>query len=219
MSEDNVARLKLGFERFERTGVPDFDLFDPSVELINFDTFPLTRPYHGVEGVIAWLTDMSEPFDDFRFELVDVGRRPARRLVRARGHQGLDGLDRRRRRRPGRAHPAPPTTFCTTRWGNSTGISGGWGQVIGGMGAISQAIARSAESAGAEIRTDAEVVSIDVTAGRVSGVTLADGTELRADPLPPARAPEDHGPGSRRRRELPQRRCRRHAPLPHPRLR
>ncbi len=72
MSEQNVARLKLGFERFERTGVPDFDLFDPEVELINFDAFPLTRPYHGVEGVIAWLTDMSEPFDDFRFELVDV---------------------------------------------------------------------------------------------------------------------------------------------------
>ncbi len=64
--------------------------------------------------------------------------------------------------------------------GELDGISGGWGQVIGGMGAISQAIARSAESAGAEIRTDAEVASIDVTAGRVSGVTLADGIELRA---------------------------------------
>jgi phytoene dehydrogenase-like protein len=64
--------------------------------------------------------------------------------------------------------------------GEIDGISGGWGQVIGGMGAISTAIARSAEAAGAEIRTDAEVASIDIRDGRVVGVTLADGSELRA---------------------------------------
>jgi phytoene dehydrogenase-like protein len=52
--------------------------------------------------------------------------------------------------------------------------------VIGGMGAISKAIARSAESAGAEIMTGADVASIDVRNGSVIGVTLADGTELRA---------------------------------------
>jgi phytoene dehydrogenase-like protein len=64
--------------------------------------------------------------------------------------------------------------------GELDGISGGWGQVIGGMGAISQAIARSAEAAGAEIRTGAEVASIDVRDGHTAGVTLSDGTELRA---------------------------------------
>jgi phytoene dehydrogenase-like protein len=64
--------------------------------------------------------------------------------------------------------------------GEIDGIPGGWGQVIGGMGAISNAIARSAEAAGAVIRTDAEVSSIDVRDGRVTGVTLADGSELRA---------------------------------------
>ena len=64
--------------------------------------------------------------------------------------------------------------------GEIDGIPGGWGQVIGGMGAISTAIARSAEDAGAVIRTDAEVSSIDVRDGRVVGVTLADGSELRA---------------------------------------
>jgi len=64
--------------------------------------------------------------------------------------------------------------------GEIDGISGGWGQVVGGMGAISQAIARSAEAAGAVIRTDAEVASIDIRGGRVVGVILADGEELRA---------------------------------------
>ncbi len=64
--------------------------------------------------------------------------------------------------------------------GELNGIEGAWGQVIGGMGAISEAIAASAESAGAEIRTDAEVVSIDVTNGRTTGVTLANGDALTA---------------------------------------
>jgi phytoene dehydrogenase-like protein len=64
--------------------------------------------------------------------------------------------------------------------GELDGISGGWGQVIGGMGAISQAIAQSAEAAGAVIRTDAEVASIDVRDGQVVGVTLSDSEEIRA---------------------------------------
>jgi phytoene dehydrogenase-like protein len=59
-------------------------------------------------------------------------------------------------------------------------VAGAWGHVMGGMGAISQAIARSAEAAGAVIRTDAEVVSIDVANGRATGVTLADGARLEA---------------------------------------
>ena len=64
--------------------------------------------------------------------------------------------------------------------GELDGVPGAWGQVIGGMGAISAAIARSAEAAGAVIRTDAEVAQVDVRDGRVVGVTLADGEELRA---------------------------------------
>jgi phytoene dehydrogenase-like protein len=64
--------------------------------------------------------------------------------------------------------------------GECGGIQGAWGQVIGGMGAISRAMARSAEDAGAEILTGADVASIDVRNGSTVGVTLADGTELRA---------------------------------------
>ena len=58
---------------------------------------------------------------------------------------------------PARARPAPPTTCSTTRSARSTGAGGAWGHVRGGMGAISMAIARSAEAAGATIRTGAAV--------------------------------------------------------------
>lgn len=64
--------------------------------------------------------------------------------------------------------------------GELNGVKGSWGHVVGGMGAISEAIAASARAAGAEIRTDAEVASIDVAGERVIGVTLADGEVLRA---------------------------------------
>jgi phytoene dehydrogenase-like protein len=64
--------------------------------------------------------------------------------------------------------------------GEIDGVAGLWGHVKGGMGAISQAIARSAEASGAVIRTGAGVSSIDVRDGRVLGVTLESGEELRA---------------------------------------
>jgi phytoene dehydrogenase-like protein len=64
--------------------------------------------------------------------------------------------------------------------GELDGRAGSWGQVKGGMGAISEAIAASARAAGADVRTGSEVVSIDSAGGRVRGVTLADGSVHRA---------------------------------------
>jgi phytoene dehydrogenase-like protein len=65
--------------------------------------------------------------------------------------------------------------------GEIDGHAGAWGWVKGGMGGVSQAMARSAESAGAEIRTDAEVDRIAINAsGRAVGVALLDGTLIRS---------------------------------------
>lgn len=64
--------------------------------------------------------------------------------------------------------------------GEVDGVVGAWGQPQGGMGAIASAIARSAASSGAVIRTGAPVRSIDVESGRVQGVTLESGEELEA---------------------------------------
>ena len=64
--------------------------------------------------------------------------------------------------------------------GELNGIGGLWGHVRGGMGGISQALARSAEAAGATIRTGAGVRSIDVSGGRATGVTLDNDEQLHA---------------------------------------
>src|SRR6478736_5941921 len=60
------------------------------------------------------------------------------------------------------------------------GKLGSWGFPEGGMGGVSAAIRSSAESFGAEVRTNAAVKQVLVNNGRVTGVALADGTELSA---------------------------------------
>src|SRR6185503_8615624 len=64
--------------------------------------------------------------------------------------------------------------------GGATGVRGLWGFVRGGMGAISEAIAASAKSRGAVIRTGVAVHRVLVRNGRAHGVALADGEEIHA---------------------------------------
>ena len=64
--------------------------------------------------------------------------------------------------------------------GGVNGHRGLWGFVRGGMGAVSNAIADSARSKGAVIRTNVTVSKILVRDGRTTGVALADGDEIGA---------------------------------------
>ena len=62
--------------------------------------------------------------------------------------------------------------------GGVNGHRGLWGFVRGGMGAVSNAIADSARSKGAVIRTNSPVQKILVREGRARGVVLASGEEI-----------------------------------------
>jgi phytoene dehydrogenase-like protein len=64
--------------------------------------------------------------------------------------------------------------------GEVDGHAGAWGWVHGGMGGVSQALARSAQAAGAEIRTTAPVRRVTVRGDRAAGVELDDGTVIGA---------------------------------------
>src|SRR5438876_674947 len=64
--------------------------------------------------------------------------------------------------------------------GNIGGVNGVWGWSRGGMGGISEAIARAARHYGAQIRTNADVARILTREGRTVGVLLADGTQVDA---------------------------------------
>ncbi len=55
-----------------------------------------------------------------------------------------------------------------------------WGFAKGGTGGIAEAIASSARSLGAEIRTESKVDQVTIKNGRVDGVVLAGGEEINA---------------------------------------
>jgi phytoene dehydrogenase-like protein len=65
-------------------------------------------------------------------------------------------------------------------FGEVNGKQGVWGHAIGGMGAITQAMARAARAHGAEIETEAGVREVIVERDRVVGVVLDNGETIRA---------------------------------------
>lgn len=65
-------------------------------------------------------------------------------------------------------------------FGEVNGKKGIWGHAVGGMGAITQALAAEAVSRGVQIQTDAEVAEVLVENGAAVGVRLSSGDTLRA---------------------------------------
>ena len=65
-------------------------------------------------------------------------------------------------------------------FGEVNGKKGVWGHAIGGMGAITQAMARAAHGHGAEIGTEAGVREVIVEHDRAVGVVLDNGEAIRA---------------------------------------
>ena len=65
-------------------------------------------------------------------------------------------------------------------FGEVNGKKGVWGHAIGGMGAITQAMAKSAASSGADVRVDAAVREVIVEKGRAAGVVTETGEAIRA---------------------------------------
>ena len=77
---------------------------------------------------------------------------------------------------------APGTAYVLLHhvFGDIEGRSGFWGHAIGGMGAITQAMAKAAESVGVTVRTDAAVEQVMVENAKANGVRLENGEVLRA---------------------------------------
>lgn len=81
------------------------------------------------------------------------------------------------------ASPSSPGTAFTLAHnllGHIDGQVGGWGFVLGGMGALPDALAAAARSQGVDIRLNAPVNRILVKEGRTTGVELADGSAVRS---------------------------------------
>lgn len=77
---------------------------------------------------------------------------------------------------PGSAYVLVHHTF-----GGVNGKSGNWGHAIGGMGAITQAMAQACRKQGVDILLDAPVRQVLAAHGRIRGVLLESGREIAAD--------------------------------------
>src|SRR5271166_1795358 len=64
--------------------------------------------------------------------------------------------------------------------GEVNGKRGAWGHALGGMGAITQAMAAEARARGVEIFTAAPVIRVTTRGTQATGIALADGTEVAA---------------------------------------
>jgi phytoene dehydrogenase-like protein len=71
-------------------------------------------------------------------------------------------------------------TFFSNWAGSNTGLIRSSGHIQGGMGALTQALSDAAKNFGAEILTDTDVSKINLEDGKVTGVTLSDGTQISA---------------------------------------
>jgi phytoene dehydrogenase-like protein len=65
-------------------------------------------------------------------------------------------------------------------FGEVNGNKGAWGHAIGGMGAITQAMAKAAAGHGVDIRTSAPVREVILERNRAAGVVTEDGMAVRA---------------------------------------
>lgn len=76
---------------------------------------------------------------------------------------------------PGSAYVLLHHTF-----GGVNGRKGNWGHAVGGMGAITQAMAAACTGLGVDIQLDAPVRQVLIGNGRATGVLLEDGREIQA---------------------------------------
>jgi phytoene dehydrogenase-like protein len=120
-----------------------------------------------LEGLTTLLTGSLGQFIDSRFE-----SRQAKALLLANNLYGKHG------------GPYQPGTLVGLAFhllsGGEHAEQGFFGHVLGGMGAISGAIASAGRAAGMQIVTGAPAGRILVRGGRAAGVALADGTEIAA---------------------------------------
>jgi phytoene dehydrogenase-like protein len=173
---DTFARVDDDLRRLARYLQPFFLEPPPDVDATGVrglrEAWRVGRRFRGISGdeiaqMVAFLTGSLGGFLDRHYESEKV-----KTLILANSVYGKHG------------GPYQPGTALGLLFhllsGGEHEEQGFYGHVIGGMGAITQAMAAAATGFGAEIRVSAPVARVDVRGGRVRGVVLRDGSELAA---------------------------------------
>jgi len=173
---DDHARTAAGIERYSRLDAAAYprwmDLWERAARLLH-PYFLAPAPTYaeiaarvrGTEDERLWETLLTRPMWDLVHEHFESD------VMRAHALGAQDIGDPR----------APGSALCHAYIKvNLRSAPGTVGIVRGGMGAITQAMARAAREAGVELRTDAKVARVHVEEGRAAGVVFGSGEVLRA---------------------------------------
>jgi len=120
----------------------------------------------GITRLVKVMTQSARTFLNDRFESEEI-----KTTLATDGVIGTNG---------GPSTPGTAYVLLHHVMGGAAGPRGLWGFIRGGMGAISTAIAGSAQSHGATIRTGQPIARVIVEGDKAVGVRLANGDEVRA---------------------------------------
>ncbi|MCU1257122.1 MAG: dependent oxidoreductase [Bryobacterales bacterium] len=164
----DTARTVAEIARFSKHDAEAFPTYDAHLETLaeRMDALLLSDPPAAVDGLREVLESSAEEFLDRWFESPEI-----KVTLATDGVIGANGGPR-----------TPGTAYVLLHhcMGMAAGRRGLWGYVRGGMGALSEAIASSARSHGAEIGVNATVERVLVRDGAARGVVLAGGEEIEA---------------------------------------
>ena len=95
MSQENVERVRVGYEFAFRNHAPEYDLLHPEVQWHTRADLPDSATYSGHEGVAKLVAEWSDTFEDLEFvpvEYIDAGDRVVT-VLRLRGRIRGSELD------------------------------------------------------------------------------------------------------------------------------
>ena len=165
--EDFLARLAARIEPWLLRSPPDL-VNKPFLDMIGLGELAFTAlRLTGMDliGALRLLTQSARDFLDGWFDSPE--------LKASLATDGVIGA------RGGPSTPGTAYVLFHHCMGIAAGKRGLWGFVRGGMGGVTQALARAAQARGAEIRTGAEVTRIVVRDRTAEAVVLASGEEIR----------------------------------------
>ncbi|HEY7836158.1 MAG TPA: nuclear transport factor 2 family protein [Solirubrobacteraceae bacterium] len=96
MSESNVELMRRAYERFKAHGTPNPELAAPGFvwDMTNMVGWPEQQTYEGQDGMLRFLAQWTEPFDDWGLEVESLHESGDKvvALLRQHGRSKMTGL-------------------------------------------------------------------------------------------------------------------------------
>ena len=187
-----VERTQAQFARFSKKDAAAYPAYDAALEKVAqvLRDLALKTPPNLGGGVHALLAAAQQGWPIGRLErsvqrdLLDIFTKSARDFLSGwfeDDHvQAAFGFDALVGNYAGVSTPGSAYVLLHHVFGEVNGKFGAWGHAVGGMGAITQAMAAACLEQGVEISLDAAVAKVLVDGGKAAGVRLASGEEIAA---------------------------------------